>query len=431
MEASYSEVFDVCSATDAPSLLAVHTPIGMRPHAYLSGLFSSFRYFRYKGCTISCVPASSRDVDPAFISTAASGIQNAVHPADILNPILDLPADGTDLGAFIDDLLVYYGINGGPDSLCLAYPQHPEQDTVINSRLQNLYYQMLTSPGVDKHDVNTGFQVNGTPTVYDLASNIPMLPSVRGDWSLAANPDVRYGFGTVMNTSIGYADGRGPGSGLAVAPHIVTSEASGTSGVSEYPQIFTNQREGLGWMPTITAFGGFGDGSNTIPVYDVKGNSVTHRFVTLPKLLMHLFILPKCEVRQQFMRFVIHHHFEFADFHSSLGAFNAIQSASELDWNPRVVKYPGLNVAGAKSAVLGVPAYDMDMTSDEYSTDEMLRGDINVNEYQSVVTVNAPLISYSDGCSAAPSVSAPPTASQLPDTVSDSSAVVPSSGQSE
>lgn len=427
MDATYSEVFDICSSTKAPVLVGIHTPVSMRPQMYLNGLFSSFRYYRYKGCTISVVPASSASVDPAFISSAPSGLTNGVHPNDLLNPILDLKADGTDLGAFIDDLLVYYGVNGGIDSVELSYPSSVP-DATIASRLTHLYYQMLTSPGVNKHDINSAFQIEGMPTVYDVSTNIPMLPSAPGNYSFSDNLEIRFGIGGGANDASGYVSGRQNGMSIGPGAHVVTDGSSTTQGVSEYPQLFTNGRNALGWLPTITPIKGFGNNDSTrYDLMDIKGNSIIHRYTILPKLMMHALLIPCATTRAQYLRIIVHHHFEFAEFHSSLGAFDVMQDASMLNWDPHIVKYPDISVAGAKSMAVGVPDYDMDATDEKYQTDEMLRGEDGVHEYASVVTVNTELLHYSDGCSSSAPTSVSPA--QLP--VSPDSAVVPSTGQSE
>ena len=67
-----------------PSLVFI--PPGNTPVRRLSGFFSQFRKFRYKGCSVQVVPAATLPADPLQVGFEAG--ENQIDMRDMLNPIL-------------------------------------------------------------------------------------------------------------------------------------------------------------------------------------------------------------------------------------------------------------------------------------------------------------------------------------------------------
>lgn len=56
--AKYQEIYDVNTVSDKVSVIGIHTPVGAKPRQMLSGFFTQFRKYMYRGCSVVATPPS-------------------------------------------------------------------------------------------------------------------------------------------------------------------------------------------------------------------------------------------------------------------------------------------------------------------------------------------------------------------------------------
>lgn len=84
--ASYQEILDVNTVKGNVTVIGIHTPTGSTPVRRLSGFFTQFRKFKYRGCIVQVVPAATLPADPLQVGFEAG--ENTIDMRDMLNPIL-------------------------------------------------------------------------------------------------------------------------------------------------------------------------------------------------------------------------------------------------------------------------------------------------------------------------------------------------------
>nr|QBP37058.1 capsid protein [Porcine associated porprismacovirus] len=318
--AKYQEIYDLGTRAGQTTILGIHTPDDGNVYNMLSGFFDQFRKYRYKGCSVSMVPAAQLPADPLQVSFEAGAL--TCDPRDLLNPILFHGCHGEELNEILDN--VYYkGSN----------PTGSVRELPTNTAIaESSYYAALSDPSFRKFGIQQGAKVSLKPMVHPLASTQPIEHS-----------DSNYAYsytGTVggqQTTITGSINGNASGDFESISsPEAHSTDGivsvrdaikiqvqgagipSGTVYASPNKAMFSNGLRPLGWLPTwhFVPFSGYNmvsSGVSSIRVSDF--NIETTR---LPLLYMGLFILPPSYTQEMYFRLIITHYFEFKDFSTCL-----------------------------------------------------------------------------------------------------------------
>lgn len=299
-KASYQEIYDVNTVSNKVSIIGIHTPVGAKPRAMLSGFFTQYRKYRYLGCSLVATPAQRLGLNLAQLST--EGGASSVNPKDVFNPILVRGCHGDNLNSALNS--IYKGSFDSEGS-SLGLDQH-DGDVVPAGGLswEQMYYRMLQDPSFKKFSMNSGIKLSGLhPMVYNVASSVQIAPNESypgvGDIIVDPTDTGSLGFGVRMSGAI--SNGKG-------------------GAVTSTPIFMTNRLQSLGWLDTRQTLNGKIGTDDVIPGY-----------TTLPKIYMAVCCLPmaKSDAVVTSMRFVITHHFAFKEFNTSL----TLEGASEYyDW---------------------------------------------------------------------------------------------------
>lgn len=298
--AKYQEIYDVNTVSNKVSIIGIHTPVGAKPRQMLSGFFTQFRKYKYKGCSVVGTPAQRLGLNLAQLSTEAG--QSTVNPKDVFNPALVRGCHGDNLNSALNS--IYKGSFTSEGS-SVGLDQHTDSVVPAGSLTwEQMYYRMLQDPSFKKFSLSSGIKLSGLhPLIYNVASDHQLMP-------------------TEASANVGkMAPSDGVGSSLIMSSSTTGGVATGAGGASPttqiYPQFFTNRLQSLGWLDTRQLFNST---TGSSPAYTV-----------LPKIFMACIVLPmaKSDSVVTSMRFVVTHFFEFKEFNTSL----TLEGASEYyDW---------------------------------------------------------------------------------------------------
>lgn len=101
-KASYQEIYDVNTVSNKVSIIGIHTPVGAKPRAMLSGMFTQFRKYKYLGCSVVGTPAQRLGLNLAQLST--EGGASSVNPKDVFNPALVRGCHGDNLNSALNSI---------------------------------------------------------------------------------------------------------------------------------------------------------------------------------------------------------------------------------------------------------------------------------------------------------------------------------------
>lgn len=301
--AKYQEIYDVNTVSNEVSVIAIHTPVGNKPRQMLSGFFTQFRKYKYKGCSVVGTPAQRLGLQMTDITVEAG--QSGVNPKDVFNPALVRGCHGDNLS---DALNSIYKGSFEHEGSSLGMDQHGGSVVPTGGlSWEQMYYRMLQDPSFKKFNLSSGIKLGGLhPMVYNVATNHQIMPNTVtshvGEFKKAG---ATFDSGLVL-------DG-------ATRGEVTNGEPSSTSVV--YPQLFTNRLQSLGWLDTKQMMN---SGINPS-----KGTAAA--FTVLPKIFMAVIVLPPAlsETVVTSMRFVVTHYWEFKEFNTSL----TLEGASEYyDW---------------------------------------------------------------------------------------------------
>lgn len=292
--AKYQEIYDIQTVSDNVSIIGIHTPTGSKPRQMLSGFFTQFRKYKYRGCSVVATPAQRLGLSLPQLSTASG--ESMVNPKDVFNPALVRGCHGDNLNSALNSIykgsFQREGSSLGKDAFA---------GSVVPAgglTWEQMYYRMLQDPSFKKFSLNNGIKLSGLrPMVYNVASNHQILPNEVtpnvGKLDLDAGDNSTYGF----NVAIGGRIANGGGSTVGLQP-----------------QFMTNRLQSLGWM-------------DTRQVINSSGSQTTPGYTVLPRIFMSLIVLPPAlsENVVTTMRFVVTHYFSFKEFNTSL----TLEGASE------------------------------------------------------------------------------------------------------
>lgn len=312
--AKYQEIYDLGTQVGKTTILGIHTPDDGNVYNMLSGFFDQFRKYRYKGCSVSMVPAAQLPADPLQVSFEAGAL--TCDPRDLLNPILFHGCHGEELNEILDT--VYYK-GTSPSSV---------RELQVNTQVSEAsYYAALSDPSFRKFGIQSGAKVSLRPMVHPLAVTQPIEHS-DSNYVYGYNQGEAYRTGTVDGTvsgdfAVGQAQEAYSNEVLRDVRDAVKLNVSGAglpSGsvyVSPTKTVFSNGLKRLSWLPTWHFVPFAGANLTSYPAGD-RVQSFNIETTRLPLLYMGLFILPPSYTQEMYFRLIITHYFEFKDFSTCL-----------------------------------------------------------------------------------------------------------------
>lgn len=276
--ASYQEVYDLGTRQGKVSVVGIHTPTGSQPRVMLNGFFAQFRKFKYSGCKVTLVPASTLPADPLQVSFEAG--ENTVDMRDMLNPILFHGTHGDTLSGalnviFKDQAHTFSGESATDDEISFT----------LDPNLENSYYAALTDRTWKKYNVQSTAQLPSMrPLVWKTATNHPLVPTVQKNY--------------------GEVGADGETIGRVFVPELTMTEYY-TDEAYHNMQFMSTGVTSLGWLPTSQFFP---VGSSGTPNINTGSPTV------LPKVFMGVLLFPPSYLQELYFRMVITHYFEFRDF---------------------------------------------------------------------------------------------------------------------
>lgn len=317
--ASYQEIIDLHTEQDKVSVIGIHTPIGNTPLRMFKGLFEQFKKYKYKGCSISLVPAARLPADIYGVGNLA-GDPN-MDARDLLNPIMFHGCHGEDLGNILNRL---YSIGSlklnaggnlqfGTDFFGSAFQFNEDNVDAIQSGLENLYYKALVDNTWKKAGPQRGFKKSGLrPLVYSLATTHQMGACIDGVYGPRGKSTTGFSFDqfkslgepTINEEEIYDGDGE-----------IIMDNSPQTAGL----QFITPHLTGLGYLDTKTVL----QKSHSIqgPLDNETVAQIAEDFyksydnwTQLPLIYMGVILLPPAYKAEQYYRLIVNHRFCFKDF---------------------------------------------------------------------------------------------------------------------
>ncbi len=312
--AKYQEIYDLGTQAGKTTILGIHTPDDGNVYNMLSGFFDQFRKYRYKGCSVTMVPAAQLPADPLQVSFEAGAL--TCDPRDLLNPILFHGCHGEELNEILDT--IYYK-GTSPSSV-----RELQVNTAVS---ESSYYSALSDPSFRKFGIQQGAKVSLRPMVHPLAVTQPIEHS---------ESNYLYSYPSGNTTVTGKIDGETTGDLINSSTNEAYSNSSirnpldalklqvsgagiqpGTVYVSPDKTIFSNGLKPLSWLPTwhfVPYAGG------NMVNFSAGGRVTDFNIETtrLPLLYMGLFILPPSYTQEMYFRLIVTHYFEFKDFSTCL-----------------------------------------------------------------------------------------------------------------
>lgn len=299
--AKYQEIYDVNTVSDKVSIIGIHTPTGGKPRQMLSGFFTQFRKYKYRGCSVVATPAQRLGLNLAQLAT--EGGASTVNPKDVFNPALVRGCHGDNLNSALNSIYKGSFQNSGSS---IDKDDHADTVTPVGGLTwEQMYYRMLQDPSFKKFSLNSGIKLSGLhPMVYNVASNHQIYPN-------AVSPSV----GKLQHDGSPARPAEGAEFSGATFGSISDGENTATK---VFPQFMTNRLQSLGWL-------------DTKQILNSSETSMEPSFTQLPKIFMACIVLPmaKSDSVVTSMRFVVTHYFAFKEFNTSL----TLEGASEYyDW---------------------------------------------------------------------------------------------------
>ncbi len=343
--AKYQEIYDLGTQAGKTTILGIHTPDDGNVYNMLSGFFDQFRKYRYKGCSVSMVPAAQLPADPLQVSFEAGAL--TCDPRDLLNPILFHGCHGEELNEILDT--VYYK-GTSPSSV---------RELQVNTQVSEAsYYAALSDPSFRKFGIQSGAKVSLKPMVHPLAVTQPIEHS-DSNYVYGYSQGEAYLTGTVDGTKSGDLirdSTTGTSStfdlqGVADAVKLQVSGAgipSGSVYVSPTKTVFSNGLRPLSWLPTWHFVPYAGESMVTNQGRIQKSEIATTR---LPLLYMGLFILPPSYTQEMYFRLIITHYFEFKDFSTCLTRHSVDPANPDRMVYTETIPEPSAGVAASPSSL--------------------------------------------------------------------------------
>ncbi len=333
VKASVMEIYDLQTSVGKGTVLKVHTPTGNNIKRHLLGHFLQYKKFKYLGAKVTLVPASTLPADPLQLSYDAG--EANIDPRDMVNPILWKHYHGETM---LTDVL--------PSDELKDYDQNTSLDTSgtngsaleqslygyrSSSQLDSVYPRTLMDTSFKKAGIQTGFTTFCKPFVYNVVSNVQLLPRSGNDNSaipqtfmnsyVYTNPQDSYPV-FMKHSGTTSEDGdmlKGPGTTHWIDG--VTSASTPKSQTGGNLVMTTNKLVPLGWMDTLSREGtggtqnnNSGVAANTPGSYSFDGDvSIGANLQNVPMLYI---LMPPAYKTEFFFRMIIKHYYAFSGFRS-------------------------------------------------------------------------------------------------------------------
>lgn len=353
---TYTETYDMNTEASCPTLLGIHTPIGSNPYTFLWPAFAMYRKYKYLGCDVTVVNASHLPISPEAF--AIEGGTSNVDPRDMLNPIMFKGCHGDSLGDILDSM---YG--GLTSDIFKGTDLDKEK---LSATLSNFYYTALGDSSWRKSNIQKTLRINNLhPLVYQLATNLQILPSNNIDYSkYIENLGVNV-TGNTDNFQIGSPANGGQNATTAarlsfdITPGTYYDPVTGNY-VNRVPQsMFTSHTRPLGWIDTQQIAG---NKSQNIPFDPSK-------VAQLPKIFMGMLMLPPANRAYTYLRVIIRHKFAFKEYRTiTTGGQNSGTDVTQYSYG-YADKYTGGitdDLASSRSLVQEAPSLQ-EMIDNGYS----------------------------------------------------------------
>lgn len=340
IKASYSEIYDLQTKENAISALKIHTPQDGAPARHLGGMIAQFRRYKYLGANIALVPAQTLPLDPLQVSYDAG--DQLADPRDILNPILHKHYSGerTLLDLFLDGYFTktirgQLGIGredqNNPGGQSVDEVEIPKQDPpIVNPNAALFYGNLLMDNSWRAAHVQAGLRIKVRPFVWDVQSTRPLSSATTGQTNIV-NPDYYVG---LAKPEVRPSDGDPT---LSIE-EIRTGRIRSYNGPSDTDLVYRDDWQFIGsgtmplnWLPT----------NNTISAEQGDGTKVISEVTRfrIPKIYMHMIILPPAFKTSFYYRLVVKHKFLFKDM-SSLASIDSIDAQSAYEQKPKAYTAP-------------------------------------------------------------------------------------------
>lgn len=332
---SYSEIYDMQTKDGNISALKFHTPQDGAPVEHLGGLFAQFRKYKYLGVEAALVPAQQLPLDPLQVSSVDG--DGLVDPRDVLNPILHKHWNGerTLLDNYIDS---YYteklkgtggiggttGIKNNTLGQSIDEVSIPAGDSAAADTASTFYAMQLMDNSFKVSHVQDTLRIRMRPKVWDVNAQRP-ITSYADLGSYWNKPN----FGEFQRFAVPEMT---PNQNADIIPQkeIFHGRVPGYNGTGQQTQYYTEQEfmtagmKPMGWMPTNNTFSSVGMVDGT----DNRNKSISELSrVRLPKIYMHLMILPPAYKQNFYYRLVMKHKFLFKSM-TSLKAIDSIDASA-------------------------------------------------------------------------------------------------------
>lgn len=340
IKASYSEIYDLQTKENAISALKIHTPQDGAPARHLGGMIAQFRRYKYLGANVALVPAQTLPLDPLQVSYDAG--DQLADPRDILNPILHKHYSGerTLLDLFLDgyftkkirgQLGIGHDAQINPGGQSIDETEIPTGGTPsVNPNPALFYGNMLMDNSWRAAHVQAGLRIKVRPFVWDVQSTRPLSSATTGQTNIV-NPDYYVGLG---KPEVAPVDDNQDLSNEEVRAGRIRSY----NGPSDTNLVYKDDWQFIGsgtmplnWLPT----------NNTISAAEgtvAKVISEVTRF-RIPKIYMHMIILPPAFKTSFYYRLVVKHKFLFKDM-SSLASIDSIDAQAAYERKPKAYTAP-------------------------------------------------------------------------------------------
>lgn len=333
VNASVMEIYDLQTSVGKGTVLKVHTPTGNNIKRHLLGHFLQYKKFKYLGAKVTLVPASTLPADPLQLSYDAG--EANIDPRDMVNPILWKHYHGETM---LTDVLPHDELKdydqktnldtGGTNGSALEQALYGYRSS---SQLDSVYPRTLMDTSFRKAGIQTGFTTFCKPFVYNVVSNVQLLPRSGKDnqaypysFMNSANelsPNDSYPVfmkhsGTASN------DGdmlKGPGTTQWVKGVKSTTTPKSQTGGNLV--MTTNKLVPLGWMDTLSREGTGGTENSDSPM--TPNNTGNYNFAgdaaigaNLQNVPMLYILMPPAYKTEFYFRMIIKHYYAFSGFRS-------------------------------------------------------------------------------------------------------------------
>lgn len=373
--ATISEIYDLSTDVNKGTVLKIHAPGGNNIKRHLAGFFMQYKQFKYHGCKVTLVPASTLPADPLQLGYEAG--EPTIDPRDMVNPILyrwyhgeamltdqltfvekdPINGDGASTAPYQDkdyigssvDQQDYFQMVGNP----AGAPEYPYSDAI--------YANCLMDPSFKKAGIQAGFSTFCRPYCYNIVTNQQYLPNRKVGITGVIPGSFEPQDGDVHSHFI---------SGKGEPRHSYQTHDEISGQFLEYLKqdsgvLFTNKLQLLGWMDTVTRQFNFdsdvlGNVSNGIAVQGGSdffignlnqigsGGSLSLQ-TFLPDIQMLYILMSPAYKTRFYFRLILKHYFSFRGFRS---CFN-VQSYGSASVNPLIP----LNAVDPQTLATGLASY--------------------------------------------------------------------------